>query len=99
MLDLTDAAGNAPPKDKWLDEEDAVPKQGHWGMGRPLRTHSRYLRDGGGFCSPGRWPPSRRIRPALGFKVEKILNQETMKYGGVEAVNKLMIRANVWSLH
>ena len=36
-----------------------------WGTGEPLRVKtrqgSRLLIDGGGLCSPGLWPPDRRV--------------------------------------
>lgn len=50
------------------DDEDGVrrPKvgEGHQGIGAPLSVEvagrSKPFHDGGGLCSPGRWPPSQR---------------------------------------
>ena len=53
------------------------PKVGWWGKGSPLRTsppNSRFMRDGGGFCSPGRWPPTERIRPFRAQLVTALLD-------------------------
>jgi hypothetical protein len=63
------------------DEEGNVkPKWGEgWhGVGPPLSagrgSRRRGLRDGGGRCSPGRWPPWRRRLPAAGEDLAKILD-------------------------
>lgn len=51
----------------WLGRGDPLP------VGRGVRH--RGLRDGGGLCSPGRWPPWRREFPPLGVKVAKVLDE------------------------
>ena len=63
-----------------LEEDDATSSEdefgtakpargaGWWGRGAPVQvfkgTASRPMQDGGGLCSPGRWPPSRRRLPS-----------------------------------
>ena len=57
-----------------IDEETEVPGtrrprkgEGWWGQGPPLRPirkrYSREFVDGGGLCSPGRWPIDRHTLP------------------------------------
>jgi hypothetical protein len=53
--------------DGWLGRGASI----HTGMGHRGRT----LRDGGGLCSPGRWPPSRRRLPRAGAEVAGILHE------------------------
>lgn len=53
--------------DNNISDPDII-KAGWWGKGKPLKTNigkdtGRYMRDGAGYCSPGRWPPSMRIKP------------------------------------
>ena len=60
--------------DQTTDEEPELQKRrrpprgsGWWGAGQPVSTTrkglARPMVDGGGLCSPGRWPPGRRRLP------------------------------------
>ena len=63
-------------------------KAGWWGAGLPIKTSIscvtrdgdakktcyRSMRDGGGICSPGRWPPSRRILPPQARRLMNLLD-------------------------
>ena len=46
---------------------------GWWGRGAPVLVYrgtvSRSMQDGGGLCSPGRWPPARRRLPPQGAEL------------------------------
>ena len=59
--------GTQPPAVLPCVDEGPVPNRGWLGRG-PARTSSfmgrgRTFEDGGGLCSPGKWPPSRRNLP------------------------------------
>ena len=64
------------------EDEDGAPKPGlgaGWrNVGPPLSAgvgaRARELRDGGGMCSPGRWPPWRRRLQPRAEEVAELLN-------------------------
>ena len=58
--------------------ESFVPdRKGWWGKGPPIRTtdNSRFIRDGGGYCSPGRWHPDDRILPPQAAALRDIVDR------------------------
>ena len=65
-------------------------KPGWHGTGEPMRTwksptvQGRHMADGGGLCSPGRWPAAARCLPPKGDKVRQFLQQgvEDLLRGG-----------------
>ena len=87
-------SGSTVVPDRWDSESTGSP-----GIGRPMRAYykgrHRTVHDGGGLCSPGRWPPGRR-KPMktdngikLAAKVKKlflswILEVEKQSKGGIK---------------
>ena len=75
--------GQATGEDDATSEEDELgqpkaPSGAGWrGRGDPLQAghgaRARGLREGGGLCSPGRWPPSKRRLPPLGAELADLL--------------------------
>ncbi|CAE8633706.1 unnamed protein product [Polarella glacialis] len=50
---------------------------------------NRRTQDGGGPCSPGRWPPARRVLPPKGAQIQATLDTWLLKHFGNEGVDKL----------
>ena len=83
IREFTNVCGGAQEEDGATSEEDelgqpkAAPGSGWRGCGDPTWAghggRARGLRDGGGLCSPGRWPPSRRRLPPLGTTLATLL--------------------------
>ena len=77
----------------YVKEDEELVKQGSWGIGAPLRTvGGRYVRDGGGFCSPGRWAPSKRSTPVAGTELGNILDRLVASSGGSKPAEALVLR-------
>lgn len=77
-----------------FSEDSCMVKKGWWGVGPPIRVKGklgRYLRDGGGFCSPGRWRPENRVLPPKASLVSRIL-EETINALGDKACSDLISR-------
>jgi hypothetical protein len=70
-------------------------KAGWWGVGPPLRIlkgpnrPGRLMQDGGGLCSPGRWPPGRRTLPPRGAQIQAVFDCWLIKHFGTDGVDKL----------
>ena len=76
--------------------DEDPPKLGWWGSGPPsrIRGHGstgRYVRDGGGYCSPGRWPPARRVLPPLAAAVTSLLQEGLSTIGTQETTDRLAL--------
>ena len=65
-------------------------KQGWWGVGEPLRCQKspevfgRFVHDGGGICSPGRWPCGRRVFPPRAEDITRLLDSCIDEIAGEE---------------
>ena len=65
---------------RWQEGVDFI-KAGWHGKGDPLVTwrsltcKGRYMADGGGLCSPGRWPIQQRALPSVGLAITDILDK------------------------
>jgi hypothetical protein len=67
-------------------------REGWWGVTEPIRNSKRYLQDGGGLCSPGRWPPAERSLPPQGREITALLDKvidELVGEGGQHALDDL----------
>lgn len=72
---------NPPNLPKWhLEEGVDYVRAGWYGLGSPTSTlkspgrYGRPLQDGGGLCSPGRWPVNRRVLPDKGVALTNSLD-------------------------
>jgi hypothetical protein len=75
---VEDALHVVPIKVRHVEGVDFV-RAGWWGSGCPIRIHKgphregRFLQDGAGLCSPGRWRPENRVLPPQGEAITAML--------------------------
>ena len=86
-----------PPPITMSPEDAEIVKTRWWGIGQPMKIASasgsgRYVRDGGGFCSPGRWAPSKRVLPPEAAHVTKLLDDLMIEFGGKAPADTLVLR-------